>query len=194
MSKLKVILDIDGVLGNFLKQACKYHGKDYDSMMQEWDPGNYDCNKPFGFTEDHAGFWKPFDRAFWAGMEMYEGASAFVNGIEETVGAENICLCTSPSECPQSAAGKMEWIARNFPAYKRRFLIGPAKEFCASNNTVLIDDCGLNVVKFGDAGGSAFLFPALWNSLHGMAKRSFEHILHEVASHKKFLYAKRLML
>jgi hypothetical protein len=60
----------------------------------------------------------------------------------------------------------MSWIEKHLPAYRRRFLIGPRKEFCAHGGSVLIDDSDKNVASFRDAGGLAILYPRPWNSRH----------------------------
>jgi hypothetical protein len=45
-------------------------------------------------------------------------------------------------------------------------LVGPAKEFCASAGTVLIDDYDSNIDVFGKAGGYTIQPPKKWNRRH----------------------------
>ena len=60
----------------------------------------------------------------------------------------------------------MKWVVRELPEYAQRYLVGPAKAFCASSDTVLIDDADFNVEAFGEAGGRTILVPRPWNSLY----------------------------
>jgi len=77
----------------------------------------------------------------------------------------------------------MRWIREHLPAYSRRFLIGPAKEFCANPRSVLIDDSETNVKAFFEAGGHTVLVPREWNWMRGYAMesalevvRTFKHL------------------
>ena len=89
---------------------------------------------------------------------------------------EKILILTSPIcglNIPREAtinclAGKFDWIKENLSQYfLRQFSMSPVKDFCAMENSLLIDDSDENVNKFERAGGQAILMPRPWNSAHG---------------------------
>lgn len=84
--------------------------------------------------------------------------------VERRFGPRNIVVCTSVPLDSEAASGKLKWIQREIPEYSRRYLLGPAKEFCAPG--LMIDDSDFNVDNFELAGGKAVLVPRPWNSLH----------------------------
>jgi hypothetical protein len=60
----------------------------------------------------------------------------------------------------------MEWIGKNLPDYKRQFLIGPGKNFCAGKDHILVDDADHNLKAFSEAGGLVVPIPRKWNEYH----------------------------
>ena len=89
---------------------------------------------------------------------------ALLETLADKFGEDNICLLTSPILTPGCIDGKMTWIRKHLPQYSRRFLIGPAKQFCAAPRHCLVDDSITNIKAFKEADGHTFLFPAPWNS------------------------------
>ena len=160
---MKVLLDIDGVLADLVGGACKLHNKPnpYDNHDNH---GTYDIQKLMGIPARE--FWGAMTRNFWANLEPTPYMTDIVNLLVKAYGGENICLLTSPILTDGCIDGKMEWIRKHLPAFKRQYLIGPAKEFCAHEGSLLIDDSETNVNKFRAAGGSAFLVPGPWNLGH----------------------------
>lgn len=111
---------------------------------------------------------KEITRTLWANVPKSAECDMLISFCESFVGRENMCILTTPTLDPESAAGKMEWIHEYMPEWlHRRFLIGACKEICATPATLLIDDSDANVNDFRKAGGQALLFPRPWNSAHG---------------------------
>lgn len=161
----KILLDMDGVIANFIAGTCRLHSvrNPYD------DPKNYgqiDIQDLIGIAGP--AFWARMDREFWAGLPKMPDADTIVDLLEDQFGVKNICILTSPVRTIGCADGKLDWLRKHFPQYRRQFLIGPAKEFCAHKNSILIDDSEANVRKFRDAGGRALLIPALWNYAYAL--------------------------
>lgn len=152
---LKCLLDLDGVLADFVGGVYKLRG------TPRKDPMNWD------FIEAHE--WEKMDEEFWASLDKTPEFDALLSTVEETFGPENICLLTSPVRTAGCLEGKMRWIREHLPAYSRRFLIGPAKEFCAHPRSVLIDDSETNTRAFFKAGGNAVLVPREWNQRRGQS-------------------------
>lgn len=162
----KVLLDLDGVCVDFLGGAIALHGKSYPNYPPH-NPDTQDEQTPWNiepiFEMSANKLWAPMGREFWANLKPLPHFKALITALEAKFGEQNICLLTTPPLTAGAIEGKMDWIREYLPAYRRRFLVGPAKEFCASERHVLIDDHEANVEKFKDAGGQTFLFPAPWN-------------------------------
>lgn len=170
---MKCLLDLDGVLADFVTAACKAHGRDNVYCSAE-SRGNYSMEVLMGISGNE--FWEPFDENFWADIPLMPDAAEILKATEATFGRENICLLTTPSLNPGCAAGKVRWIEKHLPEYRRRFLIGPRKEFCAHSRSVLIDDYDYNVQNFRTHGGHAVLVPRPWNSLHHASESPIDYI------------------
>jgi 5'(3')-deoxyribonucleotidase len=161
----RALLDMDGVLVDFNAGISEYYGvplpdypfnPDKQTVQQSWNIEHH-----FGRTP--AQLWDPLGFAFWAGLKPLPWFTEVVGLLEDHFGEENICLLTSPIKTEGAIDGKIDWIRRHLPQYRRRFLVGPCKEFCAGPRHALIDDHSVNIEKFRDAGGRTFLFPAPWN-------------------------------
>lgn len=165
---MKVFLDMDGVLVDFFNACLLIHGCtkwNEENWPQEWDiPG------VIGLS--HNEFWKPIDDHFWENVvELYGHAPALIKFLAER--QIKPCLLTSPSI--GGATGKQLFIKKHLPEFfrEKRYLIGPAKEFCAGPDTLLIDDYDKNCRVFQEAGGSAIVFPQPWNSMRGESLHGF---------------------
>jgi len=155
----RILLDLDGVLVNFVGGACKLHNKPWPYTKDE--QGSWDIESLFGMTSP--AFWSPLGYEFWRNLDPYPHMHQFVEALERKFGEEHICLLTSPPKQKGAIEGKIDFIRDHLPQYRRRFLVGPAKEFCASPRHALIDDSDANIEKFRYAGGQVFLVPGPWN-------------------------------
>ncbi len=162
---MKCMLDMDGVLCNFVDGACKLHG------VKSPYEGTNEHNGVWDFVKllpvDQEAFWEPLGQHFWSGLEWMPDGREILATVEAAFGKENVCLLTSPCMTPGCVDGKREWVAKHMPDYKQRLMIGAAKEFCASPKRVLVDDNLPNTEKFEAAGGHTVLVPRVWNHLHG---------------------------
>lgn len=169
---MKILLDLDGVLVDLVKGLCDFVDKKLEKIP--WPPGSYNCFKHIGIDPEE--FWtKQSTPEFWANLPWMPDGKDIVNFLERKFGSKNICLLTSPGNA-ESVTGKIQWIEKHLPQYKRRYLIGPEKHFCSHSNSLLIDDCNENVVKFRQEGGDAILVPRLWNCNCDERHQSFEVI------------------
>lgn len=164
MSQLKCLLDMDGVLVDFISGAIKLHNlpcHPYDNPKMH---GIWDFVPSLGMSENE--FWKNADQKFWSELEPTEECFEIVKMMEAEFGQDNICLLTSPCLNHGCIPGKMEWIEKYLPAYKCRFLAGPRKEFCAHNKAILVDDNDNNLRAFNAHGGWVIPVPRKWNQYH----------------------------
>lgn len=151
-----ILLDMDGVLVDFIGGAYGLHQRPMPDAVpwRIWEE--------MGLTEEE--FWAPMGHDFWANLPWTPEGQLLVRQLELMVGAENICLLTSPCLTPGCAEGKLAWIGRHLPQYRRQYLLGPAKGFAAGPGKVLVDDHEKNVADFRSMGGGAVLVPRPWNS------------------------------
>lgn len=163
---MKCFLDMDGVIADFVGAACKLHNlaNPYPQHNGIWD-----------FVEamnlHPKTFWGPMGREFWANIEPTVEKDMIISMLEHKFGAQNICLLTSPCATDGCIDGKMDWIRKHMPDYKRRVLFGAAKEFVAHHNAVLVDDAEHNVGPFNELGGKGILLARPWNKRHPLASQ-----------------------
>lgn len=161
---IKFMVDLDGVLADFMSHAHKFHNLDYSYEDYPYPMAEWDCLPPESGRLTTEQFWDALDEDFWASTPWMPDGQEILDVIESYAGPKEICLLTAPTRSPGCAAGKMAWIRRELPKYRRQFLIGNSKQFCASKDTVLIDDADRNIDAFKAAGGLTVLVPRKWNS------------------------------
>lgn len=156
----RVLLDMDGVLVQMAEGVCEFHNKPWP--YKEGERGPWKLAPLLGLTEEEC--WAPLGYDYWRNQKPYPYMREFVDLLEEHFGPENICLLSAPIETRGCIDGKRDWIAEHLPDYKWRCQFGWAKQFCASPNSVMIDDRESNIIKFKKAGGHTFLVPGAWNN------------------------------
>lgn len=162
----RVLLDLDGVLADFVGGAAKLFMKDVRTATCY---GLENCWKI-----DKSYFWSCLDYDFWINLEPTQEADQIVKMCVEAVGLESIAILSHPCLTKGCSDGKRDWVHRHFPRLFKRILLGGAKHFCASYNSFLVDDTDDQVKSFMDHGGRAFLFPRPWNSGRDRIQDSLE--------------------
>ncbi len=147
-------LDMDGVLVDFVGGAIKEHCLQINQNNLSWD-----FYVEAGLSPEN--FWSPLGRSFWANLDWTPEGEKILAYVEQAFDA--VVILSSPCATHGCAEGKIDWIKRHIPRYRRQFLLGPAKHFCASPNHYLIDDHDQNIEKFIEWGGKGFLVPRAWN-------------------------------
>ncbi len=152
------VLDLDGVLVDFVRGAFALHGKSIPMNEVTWD-----FPQQLGFPSTWAGaFWNPLGQAFWAGLGWTNEGNSLLAALEGLFG-NRIVVATSPPLTPGAPEGKLDWIRRHMPKYDRQFHITPCKHFLAGPKRLLIDDHDGNAVAFRREGGTAVVVPRPWN-------------------------------
>lgn len=172
-------LDLDGVLVDFVGGSLDLHGKTIPPDQVTWD-----FPQQVGFSGTRAAeFWAPLGREFWAGLGWSAEGDKLLKGIESIFG-DNVVLMTSPCDTDGSVEGKVDWVKKNLPAYRRKFFVGPPKHLAAGPYKIMVDDHDANVDKFVSHGGKAVLVPRPWNRRRVMTDRdgrfSVAQVLNEV--------------
>jgi 5'(3')-deoxyribonucleotidase len=163
-----VFLDVDGVLANFDKRAFEALGLPYSPdhpALQMWKWHEY-----FGLNSDELDSVCTVD--FWSGVQWMPDGREILKVVEEAFG-EDIYLLTAPMSNSGSATGKVLWVERHIPRYKKRVIITQApKSLFAGPDRLLIDDKDENIAEFVAAGGQGILVPRSWNELRGWADKT----------------------
>jgi hypothetical protein len=155
---MRIYLDLDGVIVAFAEGVIKW----YDLNCTTEDITGWGVIFKY-FPGSEAAFWEGLTTKFWLELKFTREANQILTLLKPI----KPCILTSPPH--NGAGGKQQWIRKNLPDYFKdgRYLIGPAKQYLAHNNALLIDDSDENIDKFENAGGHAILVPRPWNRLRG---------------------------
>lgn len=163
-----VLLDLDGVLVDFVGGICRAHGRDgytpqcWDFYRSEWEMAD-------------AEFWKPtMQPAFWSQLDWTPDGRRIFNRCVQAVGWHSVYLLTS-GRSAAAAAGKTTWVEREVGRdWLDRLLIGHCKHLCAHSSHILVDDYDRNVKAFRAAGGRSVLVAQPWNANRHLADARYE--------------------
>lgn len=169
---MKVLVDVDGVLCNFVDGAIKLHEVPSPFVGKDLGDGLWPLYEHMGMLEDD--FYEPMDADFWENLEKTPEADEIIELLCMHVGPENVVLITSTCGTDGCIEGKMNWRDRHFLDLPMIILSKTAdsqqlKNFCAGANQILVDDNTQNVESFIANGGHAFLVPRIWNNDYGFA-------------------------
>lgn len=171
---LTILLDMDGVLADFVGGICRLRGEEV-----RW-PDHNRLPEFFGYGSSTE-MWSYIDTegdTFWRQLEILPWARQLVDVCQQH---GRVMICTSPSANPACAAGKMQWLQNFFSdRFFREFVITPRKWVCAGPRTVLIDDHPRHCQEFQQAGGHAFLWPMPWNADERETGMTQEQVFYEL--------------
>ena len=157
---LRVFLDVDGVLADFVGGTCKLydHTPEIVTIYDYWHLLGLSSEQVWdGITATGGGFWSGLDAYPWC-HDLKEYCDSFANTT----------LLTAPPKARRHhqsmLMGRTDWIHNKFGDNFTRYFVGAHKEEMAGPNSLLIDDMQANCEKWVAAGGHAVLFPQQWNS------------------------------
>lgn len=163
---MKLFIDMDGVLVDFIKQVEKYHffnGSNADKI-------NWDALIAEG-------------PSFWSEMDWLPGAKAAFTELKELAKKENFELnILSSIDFEEGVAGKKEWILKkaDFPLDKVIFVLNPEdKAKYASEDAILVDDREVCFFPFREAGGKVVPFTK-WDECLEQIKEKIKQVKKEV--------------
>jgi len=156
---MQILLDMDGVLANFFKQACKYHDRPYSPK----EITRYNISELWGLSDDE--FWEPMQGYdFWANIEMYVYAPRFLRELRKIA---PVTICTAPSRDKYCISGKLHWLEKYLGIHTCDVVFANKKWLLANDENILIDDSQAKVDKFSSHGGCGIIFPQPWNNGKG---------------------------
>lgn len=181
----RIILDMDGVLTDFVSAACKAWGVTVDQITPHWRIGDgWDMAEPIEKALDITikDFWAPIDNRaeFWEQIKETPWHDDIRQIVHQVCDHKNVRIVTTPSSCATSYIGKTKWLKNQYGEGFDRFAIYPYKEEFAQNGVVLIDDNEKNCAKFVEAGGFAVLFPAYYNRLYEYRFDPVQYVYNEL--------------
>jgi len=143
---IQSLLDMDGVLVDFVGGACRLHGRanPYLSGYRDW----LICESPEFNGMSMREFCAPMGREFWASLDWTEDGREILACVEAAFGPENVCILSAPMLTDGCIDGKRDWINKHIPQYKTRYLFGNAKHFAAAPGRFLIDDRDDNIIEY----------------------------------------------
>ncbi len=176
MKKVRILLDMDEVLVDFVGGVCKRWGTTPAQVLPYWTVGEWNIIPPLSSALAAKEGVKVCitEKEFW---ELIEGDEQFWIGLQPTVFAREILdliesftddwhVISSPSHCPSCYDGKVKWLKYFFGYNFNRFAITPHKHLFARSDTILIDDWQSTVEKFIEEGGKGIVFPRHSNNQH----------------------------
>ncbi len=174
-----IMIDLDGVLVNFLGGLHKALGVPYDINNYPYEKGKWNMLTDIKRFDDIPATFEQCNDCctanFWDNLEWVHDGRNILRVIMNTFGLEKVYLLTTPMPNLESASGKMMWVNGNLPICLKRTIITQApKHLLARPDTLLIDDKDENVDGFCKAGGKAFLVPRPWNRAHINADRTVQ--------------------
>lgn len=161
------LLDLDGVLSDFLSLALKKLNYELDEPVAPLTPESYSVIGKFNIAEVYGlsmtEFWETIERGdrFWCNIEPFPWAKDLYEWLATVA---PVTICTSPSHHIQCAGQKVEWVKRHLGLENSHMMIGGRKYLMAKPEHLLIDDYLKNVSEFTTAGGSAVQVPSNWNT------------------------------
>jgi len=177
---IKILLDMDGVLADFVQGTCDLHNLP-NPYEKEENLGKYNLEELLGISRTQMFTGMKYE--FWRHLKKLPEADQLVEFLIDTYGVNNICICSKPSNNTACPEGKKEWIQKYYPMFKN-VMFTNAKHFCANNRSILVDDHTQNVGDFLSHGGNAVLVPRPWNLLH-----KHKNVLDEVITSLKGINA-----
>ncbi len=159
--KITIMLDMDGVISDWLGAACKLC--DIDLNDEEIRAG---LKKEKGFLEKHVDekiLWKNIEEAgvgFWENLELFPWSKKLYNKLKEL--GDEFSILSSPGKFTEIASsacdGKVLWLDNHF-SNKEDYIFAYKKYLCASKDVILVDDSQHKIDPFVEAGGHGFLWP-----------------------------------
>lgn len=170
---MKVFIDVDGVLANFLGGVHKALGVPYSYVQYPYDKAKWHMLTDIPGVDKFTKVDDLCNKQFWSNLAWMHDGEDILDAIQKKF--IETYLLTTPMPNPGSGTGKLWWIKQQVPKlYKKTILSYAPKSLLAGPDTLLIDDNDENIAEFVAAGGHGILVPRPWNALHGWADETLQ--------------------
>ena len=148
-----IYLDMDGVLVDFCGAVAQLFER------PDYVPVEFDFLSELAGSE--AAFWKRVDATphFWENLPAYPWTDSLLCLTYEF--GSKVAIASHPKDAV-SEVGKRKWVAKHAAHLPCHFSLD--KTIHACTNSILVDDCEQNVLRWQQQGGMAILFPQPWNA------------------------------
>lgn len=170
---MKVFLDVDGVLANFLAGIHEALGVPYSYEDYPYEKAKWHMLTDIPGVDKFTDIDGLCDEDFWTDLDWIHDGQEIEQAVRDKF--KDIYLLTTPMPNPGSGTGKLFWIKEHMPwMYKKTILSYAPKSLLAGPDTLLIDDKDQNIEEFRASGGQGILVPRPWNKLHGWSDKTLE--------------------
>lgn len=157
---MKIFVDMDGVLVDFVGGVSRMLGIEYPAKYGEIGP--WDIGKAFGVDPDD--IWPRLQFLFWSNLDPLPWCIDLLMMCELAVGMGNVSILTTQCGSEFCSSGKENWVRERLPKrFLESIIITKDKHLVAARDRILIDDNEENIDAWNMAGGFGVLFPAPWN-------------------------------
>lgn len=184
MAKKNILLDMDGVLSDFLTGALRVLDAKY-GPVHSGDPveayvknySQFAMEVYYGITPEQ--FWEPIANTpnFWYDLPCMPWARELL-GVLRSFG--DVTICTAPGNDVTCCTQKQAWLRDILDVDYHDVVMCNKKFLLANPDTILIDDYHKNITEFQLVGGKAVLVPSNWNTLD----LTFEKVLSPILQHR----------
>ena len=165
---VKTFIDLDGVQANWEKKAIELMELNEEEVIPKLKAGQDiedivggDIWGKLDSTCDN--FWTKLDLLPWA-YDLVDTALKYGEVAFLSSGGNNY---KRAYEVGEANKGKGIWTSIHFQDYKIPLILARNKEFCASNDSILVDDRITNIKRFEQYGGHGFHWPNAYKILQG---------------------------
>lgn len=181
---LTILLDIDGVIADTLRELCEYFNVDLKDLERREKPLSPHFEDLLGVDRKKI---DDISAEFWASVRLMPWAYELVDLFKFVFGIDNVVFCTSPGRLDPSSnffknitRGKEIWVSRNFPEFRTRVVFCYCKWYLASPKHILVDDREDQISPFIKNGGYGILFPAIYNSKYRFSKDPMSYMYSKI--------------
>lgn len=161
---MRILLDVDGVLGDFVSGARRWADDRHDMLFTDEQITDYNIMTSFGLPDGWPDFIKWLsDTRFCKELPVYDGAVEFVDELRKL--GEVVAVTTPFVGVDHWEADRRRWLEERFGIADKDVVFCKRKDLVRGE--ILIDDKPANVEAFAALSAqTGLLFTRPWNATH----------------------------
>lgn len=177
--RIQILLDMDGVLVDFMSGAIKALNKAYhkDITLEQYatEFGKWGTYDYYGISKKE--FWQAIENVlgFWLDLQPIPWYKELYNYLSSK---GDVTITTAPSKSNSCVVQKYRWLEYYLNIKKEDVIMINKKQLLVAPGNILIDDSPDNVDRFSSVGGKAILVPSTWNTVN----LTFEQVVYAIDS------------